>query len=107
MIDSIHFGLLLRNIDNDPVVVIYQGENGVAELSSSYRVYCDSNYYGQNCEVYCQTVYNDSGLYECDDQGDLQVSTLCSGNYIYAIIVGDNTTIRYSTSTKKVHFMPI
>ena len=50
---------------------MYHGIYGVATMTISYNIYCDKNYYGPNCTGYCQATYNDTGLYECDEQGNL------------------------------------
>ena len=81
MIDNIHFELTLNSInDTRSIPETHPGEIGIATLTTSYRVYCDDNYYGPNCEVYCQMTYNSTGLYQCDEQGNL-LSTILTGKY--------------------------
>ena len=80
-IDQISFRI--RNVAgrNFSVPEVHQGLFGVANLSTSYRFYCNNNYYGQNCEIFCQTIYNDTGLYKCDKQGNLQLMEGNTSNY--------------------------
>lgn len=81
LIDEINFNVTYQINESNPIV--YQGHFGSATIALSYHVYCDENYYGPYCEVYCQTTHNDTGLYKCDKQGNLvfigKLSN-CSGN---------------------------
>ena len=62
--------ITLKQTD-ESIPIVYHGYYNVATMTISYNIYCDRNYYGPNCTEYCQTIYNDTGLYECDEQGRL------------------------------------
>ena len=95
--------ITLKQTD-ESIPIVYHGYYKVANMTISYKIYCDRNYYGPNCTEYCQTIYNDTGLYECDEQGRLIISkptkpSNCSGIYNVGIgkvalkRFGDDTTI--------------
>ena len=48
----------------------YTGRYGISRIELSFRVQCDSNYYGSDCATYCIATDNSNGHYTCGANGD-------------------------------------
>ena len=48
----------------------YTGIYGNVQMDLSYRVICQTNYYGSLCTVFCSRRDDSGGHYECNGAGD-------------------------------------
>ena len=48
----------------------YTGSYGISRIELSFRVQCDSNYYGSDCATYCIATDNSNGHYTCGTNGE-------------------------------------
>ena len=46
-------------------------------LEASFDMKCDRNYYGSQCDIFCQSRDDESGHYTCDSQGNM----ICNNRY--------------------------
>ena len=46
------------------------GYYGRAEIDARFRIYCNTNYYGSACNIYCVPTDNSQGHYTCGSNGN-------------------------------------
>ena len=49
----------------------YTSDRSIAQMGIATRLYCASNYFGADCETYCELMNDDDkGHYACDSSGE-------------------------------------
>jgi len=52
--------------------IIHRDTQHGSVLRFSYKISCMSNYYREDCSIYCQSRDDDTGHFSCDSQGAIQ-----------------------------------
>ena len=55
----------------------FAGDYGIASVTLSFQVECDTDFYGSNCATFCQDTDDESGHYSCNGDG----SKMCLPGY--------------------------
>ncbi|CAH8632135.1 unnamed protein product [Heterobilharzia americana] len=63
---QIRYGIMKRSLNTSLSVTV--SENQVDELSIFYQALCDSHFYGNNCNVFCQEQKGLYGNYRCNEE---------------------------------------
>lgn len=78
-VDDVYITIAISPNSQFTSLTNFYGIYGNSRLRLSFRVQCNSNYYGSDCATYCVPTDNVNGHYSCNAQGGKVCNTGWSG----------------------------